>query len=217
LVDRASPGAFKDQSAGHSSKAATPGTDLTAVTLPKGEIGHQTFSGLDSPADPESFAMPEALETAHAGQPAQGEGSRRAHDPGFRLNHLAQSAASQIAEAVRLPLDGSIEIRLSPEELGRVRLSMIPGEAGLVVQMIAERPETLELLRRHVDLLAADLQDAGYSGLEFSFSREDRRRDPSGADIDAPPSDANSKSPALSAVPPRTNRSPSGGALDLRL
>ena len=62
-----------------------------------------------------------------------------------------------------------VEIRLQPEELGRVRLTMTPSEAGVSVQVTAERPETLELLRRHIDMLAADLGDRGFSNLDFSF------------------------------------------------
>jgi len=62
-----------------------------------------------------------------------------------------------------------VEVRLSPEELGRVKLSMTSGEAGMTVQIIAERAETLDLIRRNIDLLAADLHKQGFSNLSFSF------------------------------------------------
>ena len=133
------------------------------------------------------------------------------------MTTLARGAASQIAEAVRVPLDGSIEVRLSPEELGRVRVSMIPGEAGLVIQLVAERPETLDLLRRHADLLAADLHDAGYTGLEFSFSREDQGHAPSGSGSGSRPDPIVEQTAMRPAAPGGVARTDADGTLDLRL
>lgn len=131
---------------------------------------------------------------------------------------VARGVSGQIADAVRTPPNGSVEIRLSPEELGRVTLSMVPGDAGLVVQLVAERPETLELMRRHVDLLAADLLELGYSGLEFSFSQEDR---PQPGHDDAPVSRPRPPepdgSPTLAAPSARTGRLAPDGSLDIRL
>lgn len=119
-------------------------------------------------------AAADGIEMAHTASSGRSDPAMRAVDVDHRPVPVARGAVAQIAEAVRQPTNGTVEIRLSPEELGRVTLSMVPGDAGLMVQLVAERPETLELLRRHVDLLAADLQDLGYSGLEFSFGREGR-------------------------------------------
>lgn len=99
---------------------------------------------------------------------------------------LARSAANQIADALRFSKDRVVELRLSPEELGRVKVTMVAGEAGLSTHVLTERPETLELLRRHADMLAAELLDAGYSGLEFSFGREGQHE--SGPDGERPES-----------------------------
>jgi hypothetical protein len=181
----------------------------------------EVVSGIQASADPSAQAASDVfLDTMDAGQSGQsslGDSLRRTPEPEIRLATLARGATSQIAEAVRLPLDGSIEVRLSPEELGRVRVSMIPGEAGLVIQLVAERPETLELLRRHADLLAADLQDAGYTGLEFSFSREDRGHDRSDAGP-GPRTDPTIEKTAIQAAAPQgVARSVADGTLDLRL
>ena len=54
-----------------------------------------------------------------------------------------------------------VEVKLSPEELGRVRLSMTTAETGMTVLVTAERPETLDLIRRNIDLFAADLERTG--------------------------------------------------------
>lgn len=43
-------------------------------------------------------------------------------------------------------------------------------EGGLVsVLLAADRPDTLDLLRRNIDLLARDLRELGFESLNFSF------------------------------------------------
>lgn len=76
---------------------------------------------------------------------------------------------AQVAEAARTMREGQMEITLVPEELGRVRLTMTPSEAGMAVTIMAERPETLELMRRNIELLARDLSSQGFENLSFSF------------------------------------------------
>ncbi|NNE78673.1 MAG: flagellar hook-length control protein FliK [Silicimonas sp.] len=89
-----------------------------------------------------------------------------------RLEMQAKPVVSQLIQAARSAVDGMIEVRLSPEELGRVRLAMTSGDLGMSVQVTAERPETLELIRRNIELLAAELQDMGFADLSFSFGKE---------------------------------------------
>ncbi len=85
----------------------------------------------------------------------------------------ARSVIQQITHSVSRPhAEGVIEVRLQPEELGRVRLTMVAAEAGLNVQVTAERPETLDLIRRHIDMLESDLRDQGFDGMSFSFGAE---------------------------------------------
>ncbi|TNF64554.1 MAG: hypothetical protein EP307_02480 [Rhodobacteraceae bacterium] len=86
--------------------------------------------------------------------------------------------AMQIAMALPAAADGSVEITLSPRELGQVRLSLSPGETGLVLTMVAERPETLDMLRRHAAELGHDLRSLGYHDVDFRFGGSSGR-DPS--------------------------------------
>lgn len=86
----------------------------------------------------------------------------------------AQSAAAQMAAAMhaqpgaRMP-DQPIEIALDPPELGRVRMVFSHVDGALVLAITADRPETLDLMRRHADLLAREFSDAGLGGTAFSF------------------------------------------------
>ena len=89
---------------------------------------------------------------------------------------VPQQVIRQITEVLHRLSEGGVEIQLRPEELGRVRLQMVPLDQGMTVVVSAERGETLDLMRRHIDQLARALQDLGYSGTQFSFSggREQR-------------------------------------------
>lgn len=67
-------------------------------------------------------------------------------------------------------VDGDrIEVTLTPEELGKVRLVILGGERPAVA-VYADNPQTLDLLRRHADLLARELRDTGFSDADLSFA-----------------------------------------------
>ncbi|MEO0372736.1 MAG: flagellar hook-length control protein FliK, partial [Pseudomonadota bacterium] len=81
----------------------------------------------------------------------------------------AQQVTRQIAFAIQNNPGSKVEIMLNPAELGHVRISLSSAEAGMIVSIQADRPETLELMRRHADLLASDFRDIGYDSTSFSF------------------------------------------------
>jgi hypothetical protein len=88
---------------------------------------------------------------------------------------MAQSAAMQIAAAIQKGGPGGkpgIELTLSPQELGRVLLTFTQSETGMVVNVHADRAETLELLRRNIDMLAQEFRDIGYESAQFTFDRD---------------------------------------------
>ena len=75
----------------------------------------------------------------------------------------------QVTDAVRGSSRPGIEIALSPEELGSVRLRLTGSDGQMVVIVQAERPETLDLMRRHIDFLSQDFRAIGYGEVSFSF------------------------------------------------
>ena len=86
---------------------------------------------------------------------------------------LAQQVAQQLADTVRL--SGSarqVELQLNPAELGRVTLSLNSSDGQVTVQVVAERPETLDLIRRHAGILAREFAGLGYQSSEFSFGHQ---------------------------------------------
>ena len=81
----------------------------------------------------------------------------------------ARHVAGQISIAVTGPGGRATEISLSPEELGRVRLHMTAVDHTITLHVMAERPETTDLLRRHIDVLAQEFRELGYENIAFSF------------------------------------------------
>ena len=125
-------------------------------------------------APPESLEAAEGLEAAvevvlHQGREVRAEmrGTAAVHPPHPTAPH---EVTRQIADAVRNSDETRFEITLTPEELGKVRLVISPGERPSVA-VYAENRETLDLLRRNADLLDRELRDAGLGGAALSFGQ----------------------------------------------
>jgi flagellar hook-length control protein FliK len=115
-------------------------------------------------------ADPAIREIALGDSPGAARGPSAATLPVLQSPDTPRLVAMQIAEVVRASGERAVELRLQPEELGRVQLTMSQDATGtLTVSLNVERPETLDLLRRNIDLLSADLHDLGYESIDFSF------------------------------------------------
>ncbi len=130
----------------------------------------------------------------------------------------------QIAEAAGALGDGRIEMTLSPEELGQLRLNISTTETSAIVAVSADRIDTLDLIRRHLDDLARDFRALGYQDVSFQLSHGDPgpqrgRTDPGNpqATTDAPEPRAPSAQPvAIYRSAPLSAQDADAG-LDLRL
>ena len=85
---------------------------------------------------------------------------------------LSRHIASQIADIAKPVPDRPIDLTLNPEELGRIRLSFNTENGVLSVSVTAERPETLDLMRRHIETLAQELRNIGYRDVNIGFGQE---------------------------------------------
>ncbi|MBF9045785.1 hypothetical protein LSUCC0031_01525 [Rhodobacterales bacterium LSUCC0031] len=86
---------------------------------------------------------------------------------------LAQAATQQIAlGAAQLQAEpgAPVDIALDPPELGRVRLSIVEVNGALSVSIMAERPETADLMRRHLSLLADEFARQGLDAPSVDIS-----------------------------------------------
>lgn len=100
--------------------------------------------------------------------PRESTGLAQASLSPSRQPALARHVAAQIAAAA-MAENRSVELRLNPEELGRVRLLLSSGESTIAVTIMAERGETLDLMRRHISQLEGEFRDIGYDNVTFAF------------------------------------------------
>ncbi len=126
----------------------------------------------------------------------------------------------QLAEAMQRFPDRPVELALNPEELGRVRMSISASDMGITVTVLAERPETLDLMRRHIDQLAREFQAIGYDSINFAFNEGETGNASDGdSDQDAGngghPSDTAVEGKSDTTITPITLAASSG--LDMRL
>ena len=90
---------------------------------------------------------------------------------------LAGNVSRQIVEAMRNITGKSLEIALNPVELGRVRMILSPSDAGVTMNILADRPDTLDLMRRNIDDLSRSFAELGYDDISFSFGQNDQMTD----------------------------------------
>jgi hypothetical protein len=127
--------------------------------------------------------------------------------------------SNQIVEAVRQSRDGTIDLTLQPEELGRVRLSLSGADGSLHVMVQSERSDTQDLLRRHISQLEEDFRQLGYTDISFDFGQQAGHHAPDGREPDTPfagsAGGAGSDADLVDVQQPR--RQVVSGSLDLRL
>lgn len=127
--------------------------------------------------------------------------------------------ARQLTSALPGATDGPVEISLNPEELGKVRLAMRTQDDAITVSVQAERPETLDLMRRNIDSLAREFREMGYAQISFDFG--DRPAQHQGARNETPQASPREQEPpvlfqpASLAIQPRLHEPAAG--LDLRM
>jgi hypothetical protein len=164
--------------------------------------------------------LPLAVIPPGAAQGPAGQGSAGLQPTIAAQPHLVEAMVALVAGQN----DGSTEIALAPEELGKVRLQVqtdVQNPDRLVVVMTFERAETLDLFRRHAADLTESLRAAGYGEARLDFGQQGTATG-SGAGQGAAPgpeggankSDPPGPRPDESASAPRPAAT---GTLDLRL
>ncbi len=113
------------------------------------------------------------------------------------------------------PGTGQIDLRLSPEELGGVRMQIHCDGSDLRVLIVAERSETLDLLRRNGAALLSEFADAGFGRTTLDFAQGG----PAGGGVAAGPAhpDAAESDPADPLPDTWSAPAAASGHLDLRL
>lgn len=152
--------------------AATPKPPNGAVAAPPVPVVAARVEPLEAirPAAAAAASSEGAMPIAADARAPEVTGSDRARVDAPNRTEMPRGVVGQVVEAVRQGRDGRVELSLVPEDLGRVRMSLQPGEAGLHLVLQADRPETQDLLRRHIALLETELAGLGYAEVSVDFS-----------------------------------------------
>ena len=133
---------------------------VAPMTIPEAVV-------VDRPTDgPAQLPVVEARAVADPSRIAQSPPLLPSQTPSLR----------QIVEIAHATQQGSVEIALSPEELGKVRMSLSTADSAISVSILAERPETAELLRANIDALGKEFRALGYSDVSFEFNNHPKQQ-----------------------------------------
>jgi hypothetical protein len=119
------------------------------------------------PSDAE--LLPFFWSAAHA-PTAIGTPATAAAPPAGAVPHLAAS----IVAMSRHGAADVVDVTLSPDELGGVRLRLevdAHDPERMIVHLAFDRPDTMELFRRNADLLSEAIRAAGYSETKLDFGQ----------------------------------------------
>ncbi|MFQ5562734.1 MAG: flagellar hook-length control protein FliK [Parvularculaceae bacterium] len=156
---------------------AQPNASITGATIAAPtEEAAKVFRSSDTPT-----FLAAAIDRVAAGADVEHHlASTRAnpvHTPAQQAASLADPARQVVAAIRSAPGQGgdSIDVRLDPPDLGRVRIHFSMHTPHAVTATISsEQGDTLDILRRHGDDLVKELRHAGFESvnLEFSSHRE---------------------------------------------
>ncbi|TAD91572.1 MAG: hypothetical protein EAZ99_02690 [Alphaproteobacteria bacterium] len=149
--------------------------------------GASAFSQLPTLGSGADFSAATPSPTA-AALPTQTQGAQATHAP-QAASHTRPGRPMPVIDQVATGVfraategTGKVQIALTPQNLGRVEVDLEIREGGHVVATVtAERPETLDLLRRDAHALERALSDAGLKtdsgSLQFGLKGQQREDD----------------------------------------
>lgn len=129
---------------------------------------------------------------------------------------IARDTAQQIGAQVLNLGKGRFELSLSPSELGKVDMLLQDNDNRLTLVVNAERPETMDLIRRHIGLLELELRQLGLGNLSLQLGTGGAPGSQGGQGQESLASAAGNDTPTEPARP-AANPAAAGDHLDLRL
>ncbi len=142
-----------------------PDIRLDSRSAPVAPKENATLRGLDA-ADP-GVSWPAAQQILPPGPMSETGAVLTPPNPSASI--APEALSKQVAHFVVSQAADRAELLLEPAELGRLRFEITQRGEGVQVIIMAERPETLDLLRRNGDQLLGDLRSMGFTGSDLSF------------------------------------------------
>lgn len=161
------------QSPDIASAAASPPPSAAAGVNSAANSATNNNAGMTAAAGTQNANIPAGGATLHVAPAPQS--NEQALQPD--LNTLAINIAAKSQAGAK-----QFDISLDPPELGRVEVRLTVDNAGKAqAHLVAERPETLQLLQRDSATLSRALKESGIqlgdNGLQFSLKGQDRQGD----------------------------------------
>ena len=132
---------------------------------PAGLAGRLSESASGLPSETGLHPVHQMRETASGLFPATEGAPLRPQTP-----LLAQHVAQQLAVSLRQTSDRMTELALDPVELGKVRMTVRAQDQTIVMTVLADRPETADLMRRHAEILQQEFRALGYTSVTLDVS-----------------------------------------------
>ena len=223
----------------HAEPNLRPAPEAAAARPEFGQVAEQNEAGTglsDPPIRhlPETAGLSPLLPAVRAVDQAKENNGQGAQGPGSWSGGMGMAApllpdagpgplprpadiAHQIVRALPGGTGQEVAVVLSPEELGTVRMVMQAKGENLILQIQADRPETLDLMRRSTEQLVQDLRASGFTHVSLDFSQNRRPPTPQPQPVVVAQSySAGQPSMVLPDTTAPVRRAASGG-LDLRL
>ncbi|MDB6179225.1 flagellar hook-length control protein FliK [Paracoccus sp. Z330] len=131
--------------------------------------------------------------------------------------HQTRPVMRQITDAIVTTFEDQVEITLSPEELGRIRMTVMGNDRTPNIAIWVERPEVMNLIRRNAATLQEQFAEAGFDGATFEFHDEPPSHPDSQKHRGSRDSVVSVAPPSSQANPTATGRVFIDGRIDIRL
>lgn len=155
--------------------SAVPAATRKNPEDPLAELLRTTEKSASGLADRSATAFFPADQPAAATSPAlalaQIAAAPSALSAAMAIAPFAKPLGPALVDLARDAGQGTVELSLAPQELGRLRMSLMQDGEAVRVLLTAERPETIDLMRRHADQLVQEFRQAGFSGATLSFGQ----------------------------------------------
>ena len=160
-------------------RAAVPGRPIAPRMQPRRSEPNPAAQPEYKPVEPGSAAPADSPErSAVLGQlpPAELRGvpGHTGHSvtPAFAPHHVAR----QLGTAISRVQDGSLRLRLSPEELGSFTMHLRHDGPVLHLTIQVDRPETLDLFQRNLSPLLDELSKLGFDRVDVDLGGQAREQ-----------------------------------------
>jgi hypothetical protein len=150
------------------------------INAPKNKVATKGLETFQSPSHMQNFGL---LDPITQDVPSSGLFQTSAIPRGQVENTIGLQHPSQVFSSTNISnitdavvtikeTGGLIDVSLTPEDLGRLTLKIDQSVQGLQVTIAAERLDTQEIMRRHIELLQQQFRSLGFENLSFAFEQD---------------------------------------------